>query len=70
MDVFIPEKYVMQRRREKRGAVIAEKRTEESSKRNVEEKKARPSPFRLQNEFLVASGLSESVLFSCFSAQV
>jgi hypothetical protein len=69
MDVFIPEEYVMRRRREKRGAAIAEKRTEESSKRNAEEiKRVHPSPFRLENEFLVASGLSESVLFSCFSA--
>ncbi|KAJ6933575.1 hypothetical protein NC651_008848 [Populus alba x Populus x berolinensis] len=68
MDVFIPEEYVMQRRKEKREAAIAE-RTEESSKRNAEEiKRVRPSPFLLENEFLVASGLSESVLFSCFSA--
>jgi len=69
MDVFIPEEYVMRRRREKRGAAIAERRTEESSKRNAEEiKRVHPSPFRLENEFLVTSGLSGSVLFSCFSA--
>jgi 3'-phosphoadenosine 5'-phosphosulfate sulfotransferase (PAPS reductase)/FAD synthetase len=68
MDVFIPEEYVMRRRKEKMGAAIAGKRQEESRKRSVEEKKTNPSSFRLENESLVAHGLSESVNFSWFSA--
>jgi hypothetical protein len=50
------------------GAAIAGKRQEESRKRSVEEKKTNPSSFRLENESLVAHGLSESVIFSWFSA--
>ena len=68
MDVFIPEEYVMRRRKEKRGAAAAGKRQEESRKGGVEEKKTHPSSFRLENESLVADGLSECVIFSWFSA--
>ncbi|KAJ6946296.1 hypothetical protein NC651_001140 [Populus alba x Populus x berolinensis] len=68
MDVFIPEEYVMRRRKEKKGAAIAGKRQEESRRRSVEEKKTNPSSFRFENESLVAHGLSESVIFSWFSA--
>ncbi|KAL5749884.1 hypothetical protein ACOSP7_024487 [Xanthoceras sorbifolium] len=72
MNVFIPEEYVRRRRNEKKAAAIAGKRSDmalESNKRMEKEKKTRPPPFRLESEFLVFSGgLSENIVYSCFSA--
>lgn len=71
MDVFIPEEYVARRRTEKKAAAMARKGSNtvsESGKRSME--KSDPPPFRRldNNEFLVSGGLSENVVFSCFSA--
>lgn len=76
MDVFIPEEYVKRRRSERKAAAGAGKVSEmvsaESGRRSVEKEKKKaarsPPTFRLENEFLVSTGLSENVVFSCFSA--
>lgn len=77
MDVFIPQEYVMRRRAERKaaaggaGKVSAEMVSAESGRSSVEEEKklARPPPtFSLENEFLVSTGLTENVVFTCFSA--
>lgn len=69
MDIFIPEEYVMQRRKEKRAAG---KRLEDQSRKRIviEEEKFRPPLFRMENELSMANaGLTtENLVLSCFSA--
>lgn len=71
MDVFIPEEYVARRRAEKKAATMAGQRSNAVSKSGTRsEEKSGPPPFRRldNNEFLLSGGLSENVVFSCFSA--
>ncbi|OMO58665.1 hypothetical protein COLO4_34429 [Corchorus olitorius] len=77
MDVFIPEEYVIRRRIEKKAAAAfinaGGKRLPEASKKvEMEKKSVLPSPFRFDggNDFLVPAGggITENVVFSCFSA--
>ncbi|KAK8479713.1 hypothetical protein V6N13_060376 [Hibiscus sabdariffa] len=66
MDVFIPEEYVIQRRIEKKAA---KRPPNTEASRRTEKKPEQPPPFRVDgSEFLVAGGISETIVFSCLSA--
>lgn len=73
MDVFISEEYVVKRRVEKKAAAAggngksSSMASESSAKRSDEERRRKARPNH-DHDVMVSSGLSDGIVFSCFSA--